>query len=108
MRPRIGAAVVVLAVAALPSAARAQAPADTTHPTITIATPADHAVYSVGQAVVASYSCADDSAVADCSGHLADGAAIDTSTAGATRSRSPRTTARGTSPRSVAPTRSCR
>src|SRR4051812_3252059 len=81
MRPRIGAVLAVLAVAAFPSAARAQAP-DTTGPVITLTAPADNAVFTVGQAVVASYSCSDDTQVADCAGPVADGAALDTSTPG--------------------------
>ena len=57
-------------------------------PTVSITTPADGASYAVGQAVDASYSCADGTggpglASSDgCAGTVADGAAIDTSTLG--------------------------
>jgi hypothetical protein len=71
---------VVLGFAALPCSAMAQT--DTTPPTITIASPLAGAQYTVGQAATASYSCADNVAVASCVGNVADGAALDTSTAG--------------------------
>jgi hypothetical protein len=71
---------VVLGFAALPCSAMAQA--DTTPPTITIASPLADAQYTVGQAVTASYTCADNVAVASCVGNVANGAALDTSTAG--------------------------
>jgi hypothetical protein len=70
---------VVLGLAALPSSAMAQ---DTTPPTITIASPIEGAQYTVGQAATASYSCADDVAVLSCVGNVANGAALDTATAG--------------------------
>jgi len=70
---------VVLGLAALPSSAMAQ---DTTAPTITIAAPLEGAQYTVGQAATASYSCADNVGVASCIGTVANGAALDTSTAG--------------------------
>jgi hypothetical protein len=80
IRPWIGAALSVLAMAAVPATARAQAPAG---PTIQLDTPADGAVYALGQPVQASYSCVDpDSPVTDCVGNLASGATLDTSTAG--------------------------
>jgi hypothetical protein len=83
MRPRIGAALAVLAGAVFfAPAAHAQAPPDTTGPVITITTPADNDTYTVGQAVLASYGCTDDSGVADCTGPVASGAAVDTSTPG--------------------------
>ena len=53
-------------------------------PTVSIASPVDGASYYVGQPVVADYSCADtDSTVTSCAGPVPDGAAVDTSTAGA-------------------------
>jgi hypothetical protein len=58
--------------------------ADTTAPTISIVSPADGATFTVGQVVNAGYSCADTggSGLATCVGSVADGAAIDTATAG--------------------------
>jgi hypothetical protein len=50
-RPWIGAALSVLAVAAVPATAHAQAPAG---PTIQLDTPADGAVYTLNQPVQAS------------------------------------------------------
>jgi len=84
IRPWIGVVGVLALCAALPPAAGAQAPADpdTTAPTVTIATPAQDATFVKGQAVTVSYSCADDVAVADCVGTLANGAALDTTTVG--------------------------
>src|SRR4029077_20907869 len=58
------------------------APPDTTRPTITITSPADGAVFSVGQVVLADYACADEvggSGITSCDGPVADGAPIDTS-----------------------------
>jgi Tol biopolymer transport system component len=58
---------------------------DRMSPTISIATPADHAVYVLGQSVLADYACADQaggSGLASCSGPVAAGAAIDTSSVG--------------------------
>ena len=58
---------------------------DRTPPSISIATPADHAVYLLGQSVPADYTCADQtggSGLASCSGPVAAGAAIDTATVG--------------------------
>ncbi|MGZ4306408.1 MAG: hypothetical protein ACXVSL_16270, partial [Solirubrobacteraceae bacterium] len=60
--------------------------ADTTTPTISIATPAANAVYPLGASVAASYSCADEaggSGLDACQGPVLSGAAIDTSTPGA-------------------------
>src|SRR5712691_9427075 len=55
---------------------------DTTAPSITITTPA-HTVYAIGQMVNASYSCSDaGSGVASCTGTVAGGTSIDTSSAG--------------------------
>jgi hypothetical protein len=58
---------------------------DTTDPSVTITTPPDGAVYSAGQVVLADYACTDESGgsgIASCTGDVADGAAIDTSTFG--------------------------
>ncbi len=55
-------------------------------PSISITAPANGATYAQGQVVAAGYSCADPDGpgdVASCSGPVASGAAIDTSTAGA-------------------------
>jgi hypothetical protein len=80
IRPWIGAALSVLAVAVLPATADAQAPAG---PTIQLDTPADGAVYTLDQPVQASYSCVDPaSPVTDCVGNVASGGVLDTSTAG--------------------------
>ena len=58
---------------------------DKTPPTVTLAMPADGATYGEGQDVTAAYSCADEaggSGLASCSGPVASGSAIDTSTPG--------------------------
>ncbi len=58
---------------------------DKTAPTIALTTPASGAVYALGEQVVADYSCADEtggSGLASCSGTVADGAAVDTSSVG--------------------------
>jgi hypothetical protein len=56
---------------------------DATPPSIAITTPADGAVYSVGEQVAADYSCTDaDSGVATCAGSVAKGAAVDTGSVG--------------------------
>ncbi len=55
---------------------------DTTAPTITLTTPAQNAVFQPNQVVSASYTCADDVAVASCTGTLANGAAINTAVPG--------------------------
>jgi len=68
---------------------------DNTAPTIALTTPADGAVYTLGQLVFADYACADEaggSGLASCVGDVADGAAIDTGTP----PRSPTTTASST------------
>jgi uncharacterized UPF0146 family protein len=60
--------------------------ADRTAPTITLTSPAEGAVYTLGEMVLADYSCADEpngSGVATCQGNVADGAALDTSEVGA-------------------------
>jgi hypothetical protein len=59
---------------------------DTTGPTISIVSPQDGASFQLGATVDASYSCADEaggSGLATCSGPVASGSPIDTSTAGA-------------------------
>jgi YVTN family beta-propeller protein len=67
-----------IAVAAVPSR-------DGTTPTIDLRTPADGAQYDFGDVVAADYSCADEdggSGLASCSGDVASGAPLDTTTAG--------------------------
>jgi hypothetical protein len=55
---------------------------DTVNPTVALRAPADGAAFTVGDVVAADYSCADDAAVASCAGTVANGAPIDTSSAG--------------------------
>jgi hypothetical protein len=58
---------------------------DNAPPTIALTAPADGAVYTLGQRVLAAYSCADQpggSGVASCEGTVPSGAAIDTSSFG--------------------------
>ena len=55
---------------------------DTTNPTITLTSPADGASFTEGEHVVADYTCAD-TALVTCVGTVANGAALDTSAAGA-------------------------
>jgi hypothetical protein len=58
---------------------------DVTAPTIALSSPAQGAVYDLGRQVAASYSCADEdggSGLASCSGTVANGAAVDTSSVG--------------------------
>ncbi|HKP30398.1 MAG TPA: PxKF domain-containing protein [Gemmatimonadales bacterium] len=58
---------------------------DDTEPTITITTPADGAVFLLGQSVLADYSCADEvggSGVLSCTGPVASGSAITTGSVG--------------------------
>jgi 6-phosphogluconolactonase (cycloisomerase 2 family) len=70
---------------ASPVAIVAVKPRDETAPTVDLRTPADGAQYQLGEQVDADYSCADEggSGLASCEGDVADGAALDTSTAGA-------------------------
>jgi|tagenome__1003787_1003787.scaffolds.fasta_scaffold20837984_3 hypothetical protein len=82
LRPWIGVCAVVLGAAALPCSAMAQTAPDTDGPAITITSPASGHQYTIGEAVVASYSCTDPSDVADCAGSVPSGSALDTSTAG--------------------------
>jgi hypothetical protein len=59
--------------------------ADVTAPSITIAAPVEGAVYTLNQVATASYTCADEaggSGLATCTGTVASGAALSTSTAG--------------------------
>ncbi len=57
---------------------------DHTPPTATITTPANGVIYTQGAVVNADYACADnESGLASCDGTVANGAAIDTSSAGA-------------------------
>ena len=58
---------------------------DATPPTVTLRTPPDGATYAVGQEVLADYECADESGgsgLESCVGTVANGAAIDTGSAG--------------------------
>ncbi len=58
---------------------------DVTPPLVTITSPGDGSVYGVGAVVTASYTCTDElfgTGVASCTGDVADGTAIDTSTPG--------------------------
>jgi len=58
---------------------------DSTPPEVTLTTPAEGAVYTLSQAVLADYACEDEaggSGLASCVGDVADGAAIDTASVG--------------------------
>ncbi len=55
---------------------------DVEPPTISITSPVNGSLYTVGQVVNAAYTCADNIAVATCTGDLANGAALDTSVSG--------------------------
>jgi hypothetical protein len=58
---------------------------DTTAPDITVTTPASGAVYGLGEQVAADYTCADEaggSGLASCTGTVADGGGVDTSSVG--------------------------
>jgi 6-phosphogluconolactonase (cycloisomerase 2 family) len=70
---------------ASPVAIVAVKPRDETAPTVDLRTPAEGAQYQLGEDVEADYSCADEggSGLASCAGDVADGAALDTATAGA-------------------------
>jgi hypothetical protein len=60
-------------------------PLDATPPTITLTTPAEDAVYVLGQTVNADYACQDESGgsgLASCVGNVANGSPIDTSSIG--------------------------
>jgi hypothetical protein len=57
---------------------------DATSPQVSIAAPAEDAVYTLNQSGLADYACADDlSGMGSCVGAVVDGAAIDTATVGA-------------------------
>ena len=56
--------------------------ADTTAPAIQIASPVADAAYALDQVVAASFTCTDASGIASCTGTVASGAQIDTSSAG--------------------------
>ena len=59
--------------------------ADLTEPTISIGSPVEGATYTLGQSAYANYSCDDESGgsgIASCTGTVANGAAIDTSSVG--------------------------
>ncbi|MFN8024200.1 MAG: hypothetical protein U0Q03_21905 [Acidimicrobiales bacterium] len=51
-------------------------------PTVSVTSPADGAIVTSGASLTASYSCADAVALASCTGSVADGAPLDTSTPG--------------------------
>jgi Ca2+-binding RTX toxin-like protein len=55
---------------------------DTVPPRVTITSPADGSTVLLGAVVAAAYSCADDVALATCTGTVANGAAVDTSSPG--------------------------
>lgn len=55
---------------------------DETAPEITITSPAEGAVFEIGESVTVDFACTDVSGVASCVGTSADGATLDTSTAG--------------------------
>lgn len=60
----------------------AAAPPDTTGPTIDFVDPNPQSIYGYQEQVAASYTCSDRSGVASCAGPVANGAALDTSSAG--------------------------
>jgi 6-phosphogluconolactonase len=55
---------------------------DNTAPSVSIASPADGASFAQGESVAADYACSDDTALASCTGTVADGAPLVTATAG--------------------------
>jgi hypothetical protein len=60
-------------------------PSDTTKPTITVNSPTECAAYKLGESVTADYSCSDDTSSGSdlsCTGSVADGSALDTSSVG--------------------------
>ena len=79
MHPSLRALLALAALLIAPATAAAA-------PSITLTTPADGAVYATAPAVHADFACAPDSstlaAVTQCEGTVANGAAIDTATAG--------------------------
>jgi hypothetical protein len=82
IRPWMGVLGAAAVLAAPPAVAAAQTAPDTTPPTVTIVSPAEGAAYVKGQPVAVSFSCTDDTQVADCVGSTSNGGGIDTSTAG--------------------------
>jgi hypothetical protein len=81
-RPWKGVLSVGLVLAALPAGPAMAQGTDATPPTITVVTPAEGDVYTQGQPVIASYTCADDVAVQSCTGPVANGGAISTAALG--------------------------
>ncbi len=67
---------------ALATAAPDPTPTDTTPPTITLTRPQDGANYKLDQRVLASYTCADEGDVEQCTGPVASGRRVNTSTIG--------------------------
>jgi hypothetical protein len=55
---------------------------DTTPPIALVAKPANGDIYLVGDTVASNYACVDDHALSSCTGTVANGAAVDTTTAG--------------------------
>jgi hypothetical protein len=82
IRPWMGVLGALVAFAAMPAVASAQAPADTTKPIVTVTAPAEGATFVQGQPVLASFACSDDVAVATCVGSTANGQLLDTSALG--------------------------
>jgi len=68
---------------ALATAAPEPPPTDTTPPTITLTRPQNGATYKLDQRVLASYSCVDEGDVEQCSGPVASGRRVNTSSIGA-------------------------
>ncbi|HEY4376385.1 MAG TPA: Calx-beta domain-containing protein, partial [Acidimicrobiales bacterium] len=64
-----------------PGVAGANSPGQTP-PTITLTTPADNAIYRVGQVVHADYTCSAATSISSCVGDVANGAAVNTSVSG--------------------------
>src|SRR6201999_2737390 len=82
IRPWMGVLGAIAALAGSPALAAAQAPADTTPPTITVTAPTEGAQYTQGQPVQVSFACNDNVAVATCVGSTAHLGMLDTSTGG--------------------------
>jgi glutamyl endopeptidase len=75
---------------------------DTTGPTITIGSPVNGAVHERGSAVLADFTCSDPSGVTACTGFVADGARINTTTLGRRTFTVDATDARGNTSRLTA------
>jgi hypothetical protein len=56
-------------------------PPDVTKPTVTITSPGSDALYTVGAKVVVTFACADETALASCTGTVPNGSLLDTSVA---------------------------